>query len=112
MIAVLIGLQAVAGPPLPRELRPPVSRAATPCPVTPPGGEIVVCGRPTDQRLARLPTPPVNAPDAPMTFRLPGGGTGKVHAVQSTLPGATGSGAVVTLRIPFGPGRRAADPAR
>ncbi|MEG8026830.1 hypothetical protein [Sphingomonas aerolata] len=47
-----------------------------------------------------------------MTFRLPGGGTGKVHAVQSTLPGATGSGAVVTLRIPFGPGRRAADPAR
>ncbi|MDY0965903.1 MULTISPECIES: hypothetical protein [Sphingomonas] len=80
--------------------------------MTPPGGEIVVCARPTDQRLARLPTPPVSSPDAPMTFRLPGGGTGNVHAVQSTLPGATGSGAVVTLRIPFGPGRRAADPAR
>lgn len=101
MLAMLLILQGVAGPPAPRIARktPPVS---VPCPEIVPGDEIIVCGRPDDQRLGRLPEPQRRAPEAPLTFRLPGGGQGNVHAVQSTLPGATGSGAVVSLRFPFG----------
>jgi hypothetical protein len=41
-----------------------------------------------------------------MTFRLPGGGTGNVHAVRTELPGAIGQGVAVTLKIPFGKGKR------
>jgi len=100
MLAMLLILQGVAGPPAPRiaHKTPP---ATVPCPEIVPGDEIIVCGRPDDQRLGRLPEPQ-RAPDALLTFRLPGGGQGNVHAVQSTLPGATGSGAVMSLRIPFG----------
>ncbi len=102
MFAMLL-LQAVAGPPLPADLRKPVARASTPCvPNTADGGEIVVCGHPTDQRLAKLPERYVKPRGDPMTFQLPGGGTGNVHAVQTTLPGATGSGLVVALKIPLG----------
>jgi hypothetical protein len=55
MLAGLFLLQAVAGPPLPPELRKRVARATMPCPVqTDPYVEIVVCARPTDQRLAKL----------------------------------------------------------
>ena len=102
MLAMLLAVQAVAGPPAPREARRSMAQASVPCPVTAPGDEIVVCGRPTDPRLPPLPAPARRAPDSAMTFRLPGGGTGNVHAVQSTLPGATGAGAVVSLRMPFG----------
>jgi hypothetical protein len=78
-----------------------------PCPVQPdPDGEIVVCARPTDQRLATLPEPIAPAPQDPMTFRLPGGGTGNVHAIRTELPGAIGQGVAVTLKIPFGKGKR------
>lgn len=65
--------------------------------------EVVVCARsPDEMRLVKLPDPlAVPTPD-PLSFRLPGGGTGQVHALQTTLPGATGAGAAVTLRIPLG----------
>lgn len=102
MLAMLLLIQAVAGPPVPPELRKPVPRSSKPCPDTPTGDEILVCGRQEDRRLAKLPEPVRRAPEDAMTFRLPGGGTGNVHAIQTTLPGATGSGAAVTLRIPFG----------
>jgi len=102
MLAMLLAIQAIAGPPAPREPRKAAPRASVPCPETVAGDDILVCGRPTDQRLPPLPEPVGQTTDAPMTFRLPGGGTGNVHAIQTTLPGATGSGMVVSLRMPFG----------
>ncbi|QCB43567.1 hypothetical protein E5673_16140 [Sphingomonas sp. PAMC26645] len=78
-----------------------------PCPVqTDPDGEIVVCARSTDQRLATLPAPVQPPRGDPLSFRLPDGGTGNVHAIRTQLPGASGQGAAVTLKIPLGKGRR------
>ncbi len=107
MLAGLLLLQAVAGPPLPPELRKRVARATMPCPVqTDPYGEIVVCARPTDQRLAKLPEPVQPPPFDPLSFRLPGGGKGNVHAIRTELPGVVGQGGAVTLKMPFGRGKR------
>lgn len=107
MLAGLLLLQAVAGPPLPPELRKRAPRVAMPCPVqTDPGGEIVVCARPTDQRLAQVPEPVQPPRGNPLSFRLPGGGKGKVHAIRTELPGGVGQGAAVTLKMPFGKGKR------
>ncbi len=107
MLVGLLLLQAVAGPPLPPELRRRPARPTMPCPVqTDPDGEIVVCGRPTDQRLATLPEPVQLPGGDPLSFRLPGGGTGNVHGIRTELPGGIGQGAAVTLKIPFGKGKR------
>ena len=107
MLTGLLLLQAVAGPPLPPDLRKRVPRATMPCPVqTDPEGEIVVCARPTDQRLAKLPEPVQPPPFDPLSFRLPGGGKGNVHAIRTELPGAVGQGGAVTLKMPFGRGKR------
>jgi len=107
MLASLIFLlQSVAGPSLPRELRKPTPRVAMPCPVTQPGEEIIVCARPTDQRIAPLPAPTQPARGDLLSFRLPGGGQGNVHMIRTELPGARGQGAAVTLKIPFGKGKR------
>jgi hypothetical protein len=100
--ALLLLLQAVSGPPVPLELREPVVRSAA-CSTHAEGGEIVVCGRtPERQRLKTLPEPAARSAQDALAFRLPGGGTGNVHAVQTNLPGATGPGAVLSLGIPFG----------
>ena len=107
MLVGLLLLQAVAGPPLPPELRRRPPRATMPCPVqTDPDGDIVVCARPTDQRLATLAEPVQPPRSDPLSFRLPGGGRGNVHAIRTELPGASGQGVAVTLRIPFGKGTR------
>ena len=107
MLAGLLLLQAVAGPPLPPELRKRPVRSTMPCPVQPdPDGEIVVCARSTDQRLATLPEPVQPPRGDPLSFRLPGGGKGNVHAIRTQLPGASGQGAAVTLKLPFGNGKR------
>ena len=107
MLAGLLLLQAVAGPPLPLELSKRPVRLTMPCPVqTDPDGEIVVCARPTNQRLATL-VEPVQPPRGdPLSFRLPGGGKGNVHAIRTQLPSASGQGAAVTLKLPFGNGKR------
>lgn len=64
--------------------------------------EVVVCAHPADQRLEPLVEPLKSGPpDGPLSFRLPGGGTGNLHAIQSTLPGGSGAAAMVTLKIPF-----------
>lgn len=106
MLALLL-LQAVAGPPIPPELRKRTPRVATACATGPDAsGEIVVCARPIDQRLAKRPEAAVAPRSDPMTFRLPGGGTGNIHAITSELPGARGQGVAVTLKIPFGKGKR------
>lgn len=70
---------------------------------TPADTDVVVCGRRDDQRLRPLAPPPrpVGPPDGPLSVRLPGGGTGKLRAITSELPGAKGSGAAVTLTVPF-----------
>ena len=107
MLVGLLLLQAVAGPPLPPELRKRLPRATMPCPVqTDPDGEIVVCARPTDQRVAKLAEPVQPVRGDPLSFRLPGGGTGNVHAIRTELPGASGQGGAVTLKMPFGRGKR------
>jgi hypothetical protein len=107
MLVGLLLLQVAAGPPIPPELRKRVPRVVTSCPVQPDaGGEIVVCGRPTEHRLETLPEPVASARQEPLSFRLPGGGKGSVQAIRTQLPGAIGQGAAVTLRIPFGGSRR------
>jgi hypothetical protein len=73
---------------------------------TDPDGEIVVCARSSDQRLATLVEPVQPSPGDPLSFRLPGGGKGNVHAIRTQLPGASGQGAAVTLKLPFGNGKR------
>jgi len=106
MLAGLLLLQAVAGPPLPLELSKRPVRLTMPCPVqTDPDGEIVVCARSTDQRLATIPEPVQPPQGDPLSFRLPGGGKGNVHAIRTQLPGASGQGAAVTLKLPFGNGK-------
>ena len=106
MLVGLLLLQAVAGPPIPLELRKRAPRVSTPCPTESGSGEIVVCAKPTDQRLEALPQPIVPPRGDPLSFRLPGGGNGNVHAIRTELPGATGQGVAVTLKIPFGKGKR------
>ncbi|SFO25124.1 hypothetical protein SAMN05428984_2952 [Sphingomonas sp. OK281] len=107
MLAGLLLLQAVAGPPLPPELRKRTPRTTMPCPAqVDAGGEIVVCARPTDRRRATIPEPVRSPCGDPLSFRLPGGGTGNVHAIRTELPGASGQGAAVTLKMPFGKRKR------
>lgn len=80
-------------------------------PCRPGGDTITVCGNPHGMRLpsldeARWAEKPLR-PD----FRLPGGGSGTVTAVQRSLPGASGDGLMVTGTIPLGrkPKKPAAD---
>ena len=101
LVAVVLSIQAVAGPPAPREFRPP--RIATPCPPPADRDDIVVCGmRNSQQRLEKLPDRHDPAPGDPLSFRLPGGGKGNVHAFQNDLPGATSQGLAVSIKLPFG----------
>ncbi|BCA62139.1 hypothetical protein HMP09_1373 [Sphingomonas sp. HMP9] len=107
MLVGLLLLQAVAGPPLPPELRKRPARLAVPCPVqTDPDGEVIVCAHPSDQRLATLVVQVQPPRGDPLSFRLPGSGTGNLHAIRTELPGAIGQGVAVTFKIPFGKGKR------
>lgn len=101
MLALIVLLQAVAGPPVPRDLKP--LTIVKPCPSADGSGDIVVCGRQQNgPRLERLPDRDRGALPDDVSFRLPGGGKADLHALQSTLPGGTGQGAAVTFSIPFG----------
>lgn len=73
-------------------------------------GEVVVCARPGESphRLKPLPPRPGDPPRAPLGFRLPGGGEGRLHAVQSNLLGASGQGLAITAKIPLGRKRKPA----
>jgi hypothetical protein len=98
---------------LAQAMPPPATEAPPPPPTTlqllakpdcsPTDNDVVVCGHPDDQRIRPLAPPPAPAgpPDGPLSFRLPGGGSGKLRAITSELPGARGSGAAVTVKIPF-----------
>lgn len=99
MLVALLLLQAAAATPPERiDLLQP----AQACP-TEGGEDIVVCAHHQDApRLTRVEERPPRPLSGALTFRLPGGGTGNVHAIQTYLPGASGSGAAVTLRIPLG----------
>lgn len=76
--------------------------------------EVVVCARPgaSPYRLKPLPPKPGDPPADPLAFNLPGGGKGRVHAIQSQNPSATGQGAAVTLRIPLGQKKKDEDAKR
>ncbi|MFD1952521.1 hypothetical protein ACFSGX_17220 [Sphingomonas arantia] len=104
----LLLIQQAFGPPVPAALRAPAPRSASPaCAVTPSATDITVCARRgPDQRLSSLPEQPLEPPANPTTFRLPGGGSGSVNAAQSNVNGFTGQAAKLTLRIPFGKGKR------
>jgi hypothetical protein len=62
-------------------------------------GDVVVCGARTPDRVVVLPEvadPPIRA-----RIGLGGGASATLHGIQSTLPGGSGSGAAVTIRLPF-----------
>jgi hypothetical protein len=106
-VALILLAQAVSGPPVPNELRKIAPQSSAPCPATSEGGEIIVCGRRSeDQRLAKLPETDKAEPSDRLSFRLPGGGKGNIHAFQSNVGGFTGQGVAVTLKIPFGKGKK------
>lgn len=97
---MVLFIQTVSGPPIPPQLRSP--KIAAPCSIEDDSGDIVVCAQnDTDYRLDTLPDHAAKRPD-PLSFRLPGGGGGNIHAFQNDLPGATSQGMAVTIKIPFG----------
>ena len=99
-------LAAQAGP-VPATAGERLSALPRACPAGPSAdGTIVVCGRPSDQRLHPLPPLPEARRFDPAGFRLPGGGSVRAHAIQTQLPGAVGQGAAVTLTVPFGKPKR------
>lgn len=106
MLAAALLLAAVFGPPTPIELRKAVAR---PCPSATAAGDIVVCARhPTETPRLGKPPEAVTPPSRdPLSFRVPGDGTARIHAIQSNVGGFTGRGAAVTLGIPLGKRRRA-----
>ena len=62
-------------------------------------GDVVVCGARATDRMSVLPEviePPIRA-----RIGLGGGATATLHGIQSALPGGTGSGAAVTIKLPF-----------
>lgn len=106
MLAALLLLVAVAAQdrapifPSPDEAGDAAMVPKRPC--RPGGDTITVCGNPKGSRLptldeARWAEKPLR-PD----FRLPGGGSGTVTAVQRDLPGARGVGLMATATIPLG----------
>lgn len=100
---LVVALLVVQTDPAPADGVERLSVSVRACPAGPSAdGTIVVCGRLTDQRLHPLPRLPDTKPFDPAGFRLPGGGTGRIHAIQSELPGAVGQGVAVTLTVPFG----------
>lgn len=70
------------------------------------GEEVVICGTTEQPRANLQPRPEFDDKKIGPRIRLPGGGEGSVHLIQSTLPGATGQGAAVTVKFPFGKGKR------
>jgi hypothetical protein len=103
MRTALMLLAQVYGPADPNELHEAIARPAASCPADDEDGEIVVCARPIEsQRLTRLRDDVVAAPPDPLSFRVPGGGTGRFHAIQSNVGGFTGPGVAITVRIPLG----------
>lgn len=95
MLFVIALVQAAARPALTQERR---------CAPSGDENEVVVCARrgESPHRLKPLPLRPGDSPRDPLGFVLPGGGQGRLHAVQSNLPGASGQGLAVTATIPLG----------
>lgn len=103
-LVVLMAMQAaVAGPPLPAELKPAKPAApSTPCGETDGRGEIIVCGRAKDAyRLPRIDQDryaerPVRAETGIGRARV------GVEAEQGTLPnGQSSPRAMLRLKLPF-----------
>jgi hypothetical protein len=102
-LTMMMAMQAVAGPPLPAELR-----AVRPTPVAMPCGEpddrgdIVVCGRArVADRLARLDEGRYAGKPVRATTRIGNVGVAAV-AEQGTLPnGQTSPRAMLRLKLPF-----------
>lgn len=103
-LAVMMAMQAVAGPPVPAELRPVrPTPVATPCNEPDAQGDIVVCARARDaDRLPRI------DPDryAGRPVRAEAGLVGKMRmsaaAEQGTLPnGQSSPRAMLHFKLPF-----------
>ena len=106
MHALLALLQAAAMSTSPAPAAPPeridlLSLGPKPCPTDGDQQDIIVCARRHADRLGSLPDKPGPPDLPPMTVRLPGGGTANLHAADTDLPGAHGSAAVVTVKMPF-----------
>ena len=103
-------VQTMAGPAGPEPAASPDPRLSVLPPACPAGptvsGDVIVCARRRDaDRLGTLPPLPDREAADPMTFRLPGAGTGRVHAFQRDLQGASSQGVALTMTIPLGHGR-------
>lgn len=99
LLAVAVQDRAATGPASDDEPTPPATQSR--CGTVP--DEITVCGN-SDQSQFRLrPLAPryEQQPFRP-NFKLPGGGTGTVEAVQRGIGGVSVPSAMVTLRIPLG----------
>lgn len=73
------------------------------------GDDAIVCGKADPMRFRMEPTVK-RFEEAPLrpAFRLPGGGSGEVEAVQRTIaPGVSVPSAMLTLKIPLGRKREA-----
>lgn len=95
MLLAIALVQAAAGP------APTVTPRCVPSGA---GDEVVICGRRGESpyRLKPLPPRPGDPPRDRLGFKLPGGGSGRVHAIQSNVGGFTGQGLAVTASISLG----------
>ena len=102
-LAVMMAVQAVAGPPLPVDLRPVrPTPVATPCGESDESGDIVVCGRArAADRLPRLDESKYANKPVRATTRIGKVGVAAV-AEQGTLPnGQSSPRAMLRLKLPF-----------
>jgi len=102
-LAMMMTVQAIAGPPLPAELRPVrPTPAATPCNQPDAAGDIVVCGRAAGgNRLERL--DPARYAERPIRARTTiGKVAASAAAEQGGLPdGRSAPRAMLRFRLPF-----------
>ncbi len=103
-LAMMMAVQAVAGPPIPSDLRPvkPRPMVETPCGIPDGSGDIVVCAR--DKEADRLrPLDDLSYAQRPIRARTAIGKMGVgVEAEQGVLPnGQSSPRAMLKFRLPF-----------
>lgn len=103
-LAMMMAVQAVAGPPVPADLRPAMPKPALTarCDMSDTGGDVVVCGRARDADRLR-PVDDTRYAATPIRARTTIGKVGvSAEAEQGTLPtGQTSPRAMLKLKLPF-----------
>ncbi len=103
-LAMMMAMQAVAGPPVPAELRPVKARpaVAAPCGVPDDSGDIVVCARDKDADRLRA-VDDTRYAEKPIRARTTIGKVGvAAEAEQGVLPnGQSSPRAMLKFKLPF-----------